>query len=164
MNAPLIDMKAVSRRHDSGVLALEGLSLRVARGEALALLGAPASGKSSVLRLLAGIDRARDGEVLRDGEPLRGAQADVASVHAAPALMPWATAAVNVELPLRLMGSAVLTISDIEGFAEAGGAIGLFVADSRLQFDANFATLQRANLKASSQALRLARTVYGMKR
>jgi hypothetical protein len=66
---------------------------------------------------------------------------------------------------LRALGStAVLTISDIEGFAEAGGAIGLFVADNRLQFDANFATLQRANLKASSQALRLARRVYGMKR
>ena len=66
---------------------------------------------------------------------------------------------------LRILGSApVLTISDIEGFAEAGGAIGLFVADNRLQFDANFATLQRASLKASSKALRLARTVYGMKR
>lgn len=58
----------------------------------------------------------------------------------------------------------ILTISDIEGFAEAGGAVGLFMADGRLQFDANFATLQRANLKASSQALKLARTVYGMKR
>lgn len=58
----------------------------------------------------------------------------------------------------------ILTISDIEGFAEAGGAVGLFMGDGRLQFDANFATLQRANLKASSQALKLARTVYGMKR
>lgn len=66
---------------------------------------------------------------------------------------------------LKVLSSApVLTISDIEGFAEAGGAIGLFVAENRLQFDANFATLQRANLKASSQALRLARAVYGMKR
>jgi hypothetical protein len=58
----------------------------------------------------------------------------------------------------------ILTMSDIDGFAEAGGAVGLFVAEDRLQFDANFATLQRANLKASSQALKLARTVYGMKR
>ena len=66
---------------------------------------------------------------------------------------------------LKIMGTApILTISDIEGFAEAGGAIGLFVLDNRLKFDANFATLQRTNLKVSSQVLRLARTVYGIKR
>lgn len=58
----------------------------------------------------------------------------------------------------------VLTMSDLEGFAEAGGAVGLFVAEERLQFDANFTALQRANLKASAQALKLARTVFGVKR
>lgn len=63
-----------------------------------------------------------------------------------------------------LAPAPVLTISDIEGFAASGGAVGLFVAEDRLQFDANLATLQRANLKASSHALKLARTVYGMKR
>jgi len=66
---------------------------------------------------------------------------------------------------LKILETApILTISDIEGFAEAGGAVGLFVLDKRLKFDANFATLQRTNLKASSQVLRLARTVYGIKR
>lgn len=66
---------------------------------------------------------------------------------------------------LKFLGTTpILTISDIEGFAEAGGAIGLFVLDNRLKFDANFATLQRTNLKVSSQVLRLARTVYGIKR
>jgi hypothetical protein len=58
----------------------------------------------------------------------------------------------------------VLTMSDVEGFAESGGSVGLFVAEERLQFDANFTALQRANLKASAQALKLARTVFGLKR
>lgn len=106
MNAPLIELKDVSRRHDSGVLALDGLDLRLSAGERVAVLGPAGSGKSSLLRLLAGIDRPLAGELLRQGEPLRGTQADVAFVFSSPALMPWATAAVNVELPLRLQGSA----------------------------------------------------------
>ncbi len=106
MKAPLIELKAVDRRHDSGVLALEGLSLRIAAHERVALLGVASSGKSSAQRLIAGIDRALGGEVLRAGEPLRGAQTDMAFVFASAALMPWATVAINVELPLRLQGSA----------------------------------------------------------
>lgn len=106
MKAPLIELKAVDRRHDSGVLALEGLNLRVAPHESVVLLGPAASGKSSALRLVAGIDRALGGDVLRQGEPVRGTQADVAFVFSSAALMPWASAAVNTELPLRLMGTA----------------------------------------------------------
>jgi NitT/TauT family transport system ATP-binding protein len=106
MNAPLIELKDVSRRHDSGVLALDGLDLRLAAGESVALLGLAASGKSSLLRLLAGIDRPLSGELLRQGEAMRGTQTDAAFVFSSPALMPWASVAVNVELPLRLQGSA----------------------------------------------------------
>lgn len=106
MNAPLIELKNVSRRHDSGVLALDELDLCVAPGESVALLGQAASGKSSLLRLLAGIDRPLSGDLLRQGEPLRGAQADAAFVFSSASLMPWASASVNVELPLRLQGSA----------------------------------------------------------
>ncbi|MGB0127571.1 MAG: YfiR family protein [Rhodocyclaceae bacterium] len=71
----------------------------------------------------------------------------------------------RVPVVLKTIGTQpVLTLSDLDGFAEAGGAVGLFLAEERLQFDANFTALQRANLKASAQALRLARTVFGMKR
>lgn len=63
-----------------------------------------------------------------------------------------------------LTGMPVLTISDIEGFVDAGGQIGVGVAEGRLQFDANLTALQRANLRASSQALKLARNVHGLKK
>lgn len=106
MKTALIEMKAVGRRHDSGVLALEGVDLRVARGETVAVLGLASSGKSSLLRLMAGIDRPLSGDLLRDGEPMRHQQTDVSFVFSSASLMPWATAAVNVELPLRLQGSA----------------------------------------------------------
>ncbi len=62
-----------------------------------------------------------------------------------------------------LAGKAVLTVSDIDGFAEAGGALGLVNEDDRVRFDINVGTLQRENLKASAQLLRLGRTLIGHK-
>jgi hypothetical protein len=53
----------------------------------------------------------------------------------------------------------VLTVSDIGGFAEAGGGIGIVQGDARLQFDVNRRALEQLKLKASSQLLKLARTL-----
>jgi hypothetical protein len=58
-------------------------------------------------------------------------------------------------------GRAVLTVSDIEGFAEAGGMIGLLIAEQRVRFDVNLDALRGSNLWLSAQVLRLARTVIG---
>jgi hypothetical protein len=57
----------------------------------------------------------------------------------------------------------LLTVSDIEGFTDAGGMIGLVTADYRIQFDINLAPVASANLKISSQLLMLARSVTGGK-
>lgn len=62
-----------------------------------------------------------------------------------------------------LAARGVLTVSDIDGFAEAGGDIGLITEDSRVRFDINQASLLRNGLRASSQLLRLGRNVFGMK-
>ena len=58
----------------------------------------------------------------------------------------------------------ILTVSDAESFARDGGGIALIRNDGRLQFEVNNDTLGRANLKASSQMLRLARQVFGASR
>jgi len=58
----------------------------------------------------------------------------------------------------QLWGAPVLIVSDNQQAAEAGAHITLASADDRVEFDVNLATLQRANLKASSQMLKLART------
>ena len=63
------------------------------------------------------------------------------------------------ELLRAVKGSPVLTIGDADGFAEAGGMIGLITADNRVQLEINNEAAQRANLKISSQLLRLARLV-----
>lgn len=63
------------------------------------------------------------------------------------------------ELLRMVKGSPVLTVGDVDGFAEAGGMIGLIYADNRVQFEINNEAAQRANLKIGSQLLRLARLV-----
>lgn len=58
---------------------------------------------------------------------------------------------------VRSSQAALLTVSDIDGFIDMGGGIGLLNAEDRVQFEVNLGALQRASLKASSQLLRLAR-------
>lgn len=103
-SSALIELRAVERRYDTGLLALQGLDLQVARGEFVTLLGPSGCGKSSVLRLLAGLDLPSAGEVRREGQPARGAAREVGFVFQEPTLMPWADVQSNVELPLRLRG------------------------------------------------------------
>ena len=60
-----------------------------------------------------------------------------------------------------LSGRGLLLVSDIDGFVEAGGGIGLVTEEGRVRFDINQASLQRDGLRASAQLLRLARSVHG---
>jgi hypothetical protein len=60
-----------------------------------------------------------------------------------------------------LSAQPVLTVSDVEGFIDNGGAIGIVPGEQRLQFEVNRTALDAAQLKASSQLLKLARAVLG---
>ena len=107
MSAPLLAFRNVDLVFgDHRVLG--GLSLEVARGEIVCVVGASGSGKTSALRVAAGLARPSAGEVLFDGEPLRGPRRDVAIVFQdyAKALLPWRTAAGNVSLALEAAGVA----------------------------------------------------------
>ena len=79
------------------VTALDGVDLTVAPGEFVCLLGASGCGKTTVLNLVAGLDRPSEGDIeLNTARP--------AVMFQEAALMPWLTASRNVELPLRLAG------------------------------------------------------------
>jgi hypothetical protein len=60
-------------------------------------------------------------------------------------------------------GQPVLTVSDIDGFIDMGGAIGIVHGDGRLQFEVNRQALEQAQLKASSHLLKLARNLADFK-
>lgn len=60
-----------------------------------------------------------------------------------------------------LRHQTVLTVSDMSGFCEAGGMIGLVPIQKRLGYEVNIAAVRKAHLAISSQMLKLARIVYG---
>lgn len=63
---------------------------------------------------------------------------------------------------IRSLGaSPVLTISDIEDFAEKGGGIGLLHHQNKIIFEINLKSLQRPNLRLPGQLLNLASQVFG---
>jgi uncharacterized protein DUF4154 len=58
-----------------------------------------------------------------------------------------------------LRQAPVLTIGEVDKFAELGGMINLTTEDKRIRFEVNVQAMERAGLKAGSQLLRLARIV-----
>lgn len=55
----------------------------------------------------------------------------------------------------------ILTVSDMTGFCEAGGMIGLVPVQNRLGFEVNLSSVRKARLTVSSRLLKLARTIFG---
>jgi putative ABC transport system ATP-binding protein len=93
------------------IRAVDGISLCVQGGEFIALLGSSGSGKSSLLNLIAGLDRPTSGDVQVAGRSLADLSSEelaryrrhsVGIVFQAFNLVPGMTVAENVELPLRL--------------------------------------------------------------
>lgn len=111
--APAVSTDNVCRHYPMGtslIRAVDGISLRVAAGEFVALLGQSGSGKSTLLNLIAGLDRPTSGAVLVNGHDLARMSAeelaryrrnDVGMVFQAFHLIPTMTITENVELPMR---------------------------------------------------------------
>jgi NitT/TauT family transport system ATP-binding protein len=104
---PLVRISGVSKIYQNGTEALREVSLDVAQGEFVSLIGPSGCGKSTLLRLIAGLGQVSSGTIERPlprrdarGEPVR----DLGFVFQDPTLMPWATVADNVYLPLKLSG------------------------------------------------------------
>ncbi len=83
---------------------LQNLSLNVAEGEFVSLLGASGCGKSTVLNLLAGILKPDSGEMLLDGQPLHGMTGHFAYMPQNDLLFPWKTVLENACLYARIHG------------------------------------------------------------
>ena len=96
-----VDIRGVSKVYGPAgahTFALDRISFDVDKGEFVCLVGASGCGKTTLLNLVAGLDRAGAGEIDVEGRP--------ALLFQDAGLFPWLTAEKNVELALRLRGMA----------------------------------------------------------
>ena len=104
-------VRDVRRTFDTGVVALDGISLDVPPGQFVAILGPSGCGKSTLLRLVAGLDAPDSGSLEvrhpqftgTSSESRQSPRADIAYVFQDAHLLPWRTVLRNVELPLEIM-------------------------------------------------------------
>lgn len=106
--APLCELRDCSRSYDNGrILALDHVSVQIARGAFIAVTGPSGSGKSTLLDVMCGLEEPSHGEVWFDGRRIAG-RAAWARIRAARIgfifqnfyLMPSLSVAENVELAL----------------------------------------------------------------
>jgi NitT/TauT family transport system ATP-binding protein len=86
------------------LLVLDDINLQLKSGEIVGLLGRSGSGKSSLLRIIAGLARPAGGKVTWRGQPLNGPSEGIAMVFQSFALFPWLTVLENVEIGLEPLG------------------------------------------------------------
>jgi putative ABC transport system ATP-binding protein len=112
---PLIDISNVTKRYHKGgetITPLDQVSVCIEQGNFLSLMGASGTGKSTLLNLVAGIDRPDSGNIIVDGVDITGLSrnklarwraANMGYIFQTHNLVPVLTAFENVELPLLLL-------------------------------------------------------------
>jgi putative ABC transport system ATP-binding protein len=114
---PVIELDGVSRTYgmdgDVVVRALDGVSLRIDRGDYVAIMGSSGSGKSTLMHIVGCLDAPTSGRYLLDGMDVRDIDEDdladlrnrkIGFVFQSFNLVPRTTALANVELPLAYGG------------------------------------------------------------
>jgi len=105
--APVIELTAVSTifATTSGdrVRALDSTNLEVKPGEFITVVGASGCGKTTLLRLIAGLERCSSGSIRVNGTEQTGPSEQIGIVFQDPTLLPWRTVLENVLLPVQVL-------------------------------------------------------------
>jgi putative ABC transport system ATP-binding protein len=116
VDAPVIDARNLRKTYrvgDQEIRALDGVDVRIDRGEMVAITGSSGSGKSTLMQVLGCLDRPDSGDYFLDGENVAKLSGDrlahirnkrIGFVFQGFHLLPKLTALENVELPLMYAG------------------------------------------------------------
>ena len=117
VDTPIVEARGVEKEYAAGgvrVRALRGVDLSIPRGEMVAVMGPSGCGKTTLLNCLSGLDEFDGGEVLIDGEPIKGMSdrrrtrfraERMGFIFQTYNLIPVLSAVENVELPLLVAGT-----------------------------------------------------------
>jgi multiple sugar transport system ATP-binding protein len=105
-----VEVRGLTKHYDGGeVHAVDGVDIRTKEGEYLVLLGPSGCGKTTLLRTIAGLEEATEGDVLIGGNVVNGLPPrarEVAMVFQSYALYPHKTVLQNISFPLKAQGMA----------------------------------------------------------
>ncbi|MGA3007447.1 MAG: ABC transporter ATP-binding protein [Opitutaceae bacterium] len=99
---PTVEFRDVHKRYGGGPSVLADINFTAEAGDFVALIGPSGCGKSTLLRLVAGLSPLTSGLIAIDGSEPEATGRNLAFIFQDPTLLPWLTAAKNVEVPLRL--------------------------------------------------------------
>jgi sulfonate transport system ATP-binding protein len=107
-------VRAIGKTYADGTEALRGVDVHADEGEIVAILGASGCGKTTLLRLIAGLDQASTGSIAVAGQALSGTHPAISAVFQEPRLLPWLNAHANIAF-----GGQLLTRPERDARAEA---------------------------------------------
>ena len=103
-NVPQIELSGVSKSYGNGRHVLQGIDLRVLKGEFVSIIGPSGCGKSTVLKLISGLTPPTTGTVSVDGSTPANVRETISFIFQDATLLPWRTVTENVGLGLELEG------------------------------------------------------------
>ena len=92
----MLTLSAISKTYANGVQALSNVSLSVEAGEIVALVGGSGCGKTTLLRLISGLEHPTSGKVMIDGEAIDNPHPAVGIAFQEARLLPWLPVADNI--------------------------------------------------------------------
>jgi ABC-type sugar transport system ATPase subunit len=121
MNEPLLSVRNLTKIF-GGLVAVDNVSLDVARGEVVGLLGDNGAGKSTLIKCISGVHAAEDGEIVFDGEevqfasPMDARRVGIETIYQDLALANNLDVGANIflgrEVKTRRLGALIQTLDD----------------------------------------------------
>jgi sulfonate transport system ATP-binding protein len=96
-------IERLSKTYADGTEALRDMHVVAQSGEIVAILGGSGCGKTTLLRLTAGLDRPSAGTIAIDGQTIEGTHPAISAVFQEPRLLPWMTVGGNIAFGGRLI-------------------------------------------------------------
>ena len=128
-NVPEIEFAGVTKSYGSGRSVLQGIDLKILKGEFVSIIGPSGCGKSTVLKLISGLTQPSAGTIRVDGMAPQNARETISFIFQDATLLPWRTVKQNVGLGLELervasnrRNETVASLLHLVGLDEVAGA------------------------------------------